>query len=195
MTSTAQEATTGCTGRNLPAPPPSRRYLGAMGAVPLLLALLCVSAFLSLGYGARDVSWGDVLGGLSGRNETLGQAVVQMRLPRTILAALAGAALGVSGAVMQGVAPNSLADPGILGVNAGAAMAVVIAVAWFNMQSLTGFLWVASAGAATPLKLALAGAATSVALASLTLAIILPRGDVAGGASAVADRRCGRCHL
>lgn len=198
MTSTAEEATTGCTGRNVPAPPSSRRYLGAMGAVPLLLALLCVSAFLSLGYGARDVSWSDVLGGLSGRNETLGQAVVQMRLPRTLLAALAGAALGVSGAVMQGLTRNPLADPGILGVNAGAAMAVVIAVAWFNMQSLTGFLWVASAGAAiaaifvyavgslgrggaTPLKLALAGAATSVALASLTLAIILPRGDIAGG--------------
>ncbi|WP_065328127.1 FecCD family ABC transporter permease [Tritonibacter mobilis] len=179
-------------------PADQRRRLNGGVALPLLVVLLVLAVMLSLVFGARDVSWVDVVGGVSGSNETLGQAVVQMRLPRTVLAALAGAALGLSGAVMQGLTRNPLADPGILGVNAGAAMAVVVAVAWFNLQSMTGFLWAASAGAAlaatfvyavgslgrggaTPLKLALAGAATSVALASLTLAIILPRGDIAGG--------------
>ena len=181
--------------------PPARRRSGRFGGMltgPFLaLALICAMA-LSLGLGARDVGWSDIRGGLQGLNDTLGQAVVQMRIPRTVLAVLAGAALGISGAVMQGVTRNPLADPGILGVNAGAAMAVVIAVAWFDMQSLTGFLWVASCGAAgaacfvygvgslgrggaTPLKLALAGAATAVALSSLSTAIILPRADVAGG--------------
>ncbi|TNJ45123.1 iron ABC transporter permease [Phaeobacter sp. B1627] len=181
-------------------PPALRRrghYWPALTGPLLALALIAVMA-LSLGFGARDVGWSDISGGLQGLNDTLGQAVVQMRIPRTVLAVLAGAALGMSGAVMQGVTRNPLADPGILGVNAGAAMAVVIAVAWFDMQSLNGFLWVASFGAAgaacfvygvgslgrggaTPLKLALAGAATSVALGSLSAAIILPRADVAGG--------------
>ncbi|TKA93896.1 iron ABC transporter permease, partial [Cereibacter changlensis] len=112
--------------------------------------------------------------------------------------ALAGAALGLSGAVMQGVTRSPLADPGILGVNAGAAMAVVIGMAWFGIESLSAFLWTAILGAgataalvyaigslgrggATPLKLALAGAATAIAVSSLTVAILLPRADIAGG--------------
>lgn len=164
----------------------------------LLLAALALAAGASLAWGARPVGWQDVLSALQGQNRTLEQAVVQMRLPRTLLAALAGAGLGVAGAVMQGVTRNPLADPGILGVNAGAAMAVVIGVAWFGMQSLQGYLWTAVGGAmaaacfvyaaaslgrggATPLKLALAGAATSAALASFTVAVILPRGDIAEG--------------
>ena len=128
----------------------------------------------------------------------MAQAVVAVRVPRTVLAVLAGAALGLAGAVMQGVTRNPLADPGILGVNAGAAMAVVIGMAWFGLQTLPAFLWTAILGAgvaaafvyaigslgrggATPLKLALAGAATSIAAMSMTRAIVLPRNDIAGG--------------
>lgn len=163
--------------------------------VVLGLGLACL---LSVGFGTRAVSWADVVAGVSGQTDTMAQAVVAVRVPRTVLAVLAGAALGLAGAVMQGVTRNPLADPGILGVNAGAAMAVVIGMAWFGMQSLAAYLWTAVLGAgiaacfvyaigslgrggATPLKLALAGAATSIAAASFTVAIILPRNDIAGG--------------
>lgn len=162
------------------------------------LAVLAGAGLLSIVLGVRDVGWPDIVAGLSGRTETLGQAAVALRMPRTILAALAGAGLGLAGAVMQGVTRNPLADPGILGVNAGAAMAVVIGIAWFGMESLRAFLWTAIGGAAaaacfvyaigslgrggaTPLRLALAGAATSIAAASLTTAIVLPRADILGG--------------
>jgi len=164
-------------------------------AVLLVLACACV---VSVSFGTRDVNWADIVAGVSGTNDTVAQAVVAVRVPRTVLAVLAGAALGLAGAVMQGITRNPLADPGILGVNAGAAMAVVIGMAWFGMETLHAFLWTAILGAgvaacfvyaigslgrggATPLKLALAGAATSIASASFTMAIILPRNDIAGG--------------
>src|SRR5690606_16352201 len=109
-----------------------------------------------------------------------GEAAVAMRIPRTLLALLAGAALGLAGAIMQGVTRNPLADPGILGVNMGASLAVVIGVAWFGIETAYAYIFTAILGAgaaavfvyvigslgrggATPLKLALAGAATSVA--------------------------------
>ncbi|GGE15719.1 ABC transporter permease [Primorskyibacter flagellatus] len=163
----------------------------------VLLALAGACA-LSVSLGTREVSLSEILAGLSGRTDTMSQAVVAVRVPRTLLAALAGAALGLAGAVMQGVTRNPLADPGILGVNAGASMAVVIGMAWFGMQTLGAFLWTAILGAgvaacfvyaigslgrggATPLKLALAGAATAIAAMSLTRAVVLPRNDIAGG--------------
>ncbi|PTR19211.1 iron ABC transporter permease [Cereibacter azotoformans] len=163
----------------------------------LLAAGLVLACALSVTVGTRGVNWPDILGGLAGRTETIGEAVVAVRVPRTLLAVLAGAALGLSGAVMQGITRSPLADPGILGVNAGAAMAVVLGMAWFGMETLSAHLWSAILGAAaaacfvyavgslgrggaTPLKLALAGAATSIAVSSLTVAIILPRGDIAG---------------
>ncbi len=97
-------------------------------------------------------------------------------MPRTVLGVLVGVALGLSGAVMQGVTRNPLADPGILGIEAGASLAVVISIYTFGVTSLTGYVWFAFAGAAvasvvvytlgamgrggaTPIKLALAGAA------------------------------------
>lgn len=185
-------------GQTLKSASPRPGRFGSGWTAVLLLGALGLAVAVSLSWGARSVDWHDVWTALQGDSATLEQAVVQMRMPRSLLAALAGAALGVSGAVMQGVTRNPLADPGILGVNAGAAMAVVIGVAWFDMQSRAGFLWTGIAGAtgtacfvyavgslgrggASPLKLALAGAATSVALASLSVAVILPRGDIAGG--------------
>jgi iron complex transport system permease protein len=163
----------------------------------VLLALVC-ACLLSVGFGTRDVGLCDIRAGLWGATDTMEAAVVAVRLPRTVLALVAGAALGLAGATMQGITRNPLADPGILGVNAGAAMAVVIGIAWFGIATLNGFLWTAILGAglaasfvyaigslgrggATPLKLALAGAATSIAASSFTVAIILPRNDIAGG--------------
>ncbi len=159
------------------------------------LAGLCA---LSVTIGTRDVDWVDISAALAGRADTIGQAAVTVRIPRTLLALIAGAALGLAGSVMQGVTRNPLADPGILGVNMGASLAVVVAVAWFDISSNEAYIWTAILGAgcsaafvytigslgrggATPLKLALAGAATSVAFASMVIAVVLPRNDIAGG--------------
>ncbi|MGU3399188.1 FecCD family ABC transporter permease [Brucellaceae bacterium D45D] len=166
-----------------------------LAVVVVCLLLLC---FLSVSLGTRNVSWADILAALDGHVDSIGQAAVAMRIPRTLLAVLAGSALGLAGAVMQGVTRNPLADPGILGVNMGASLAVVLGVAWFGIASSQAYIWTAILGAglaavfvytigslgrggATPLKLALAGAATSVAFSSMVIAVVLPRNDIAGG--------------
>ncbi|MBZ5487276.1 iron ABC transporter permease [Halomonas aquamarina] len=171
----------------------ARRMAG--GAV--LLGLLALAAMLSVALGARSVGWAEITAALSGQVDTMGDAAVASRLPRTLLAMLAGAALGVSGGVMQGLTRNPLADPGLLGVNAGAALAVVIGIAWLGIDEPQHYIWTAIAGAAvaacavyaiaslgrggaTPLRLALAGAAITAALSSLTTAVVLPRGDIGG---------------
>jgi iron complex transport system permease protein len=169
-------------------------------SLALLLAFLFMLALsaLSVAIGTRVVGWSDIVSALGGRVETIGEAAVAVRIPRTLLAALGGAALGLSGAIMQGITRNPLADPGILGVNMGASLAVVIGVAWFDMASASAYIWTAIAGAGaaalfvytigsigrggpSPLKLSLAGAATSIAFSSLVIAVILPRNDIAGG--------------
>lgn len=166
-----------------------------------MVVAMVVAAALSLGLGVRAVGWADLVAGLAGRTETLAQAVVSLRAPRTALALLAGGALGLAGAVMQGVTRNPLADPGLLGVNAGAALAVVTGMALFGIETVEAFLWAAILGAglaagfvyavgslgrggATPLRLALAGAATAIAAEALCMAILLPRNDIAGGMQA-----------
>ncbi|WP_265500455.1 FecCD family ABC transporter permease [Paracoccus beibuensis] len=178
--------------------PAGRAAAGRAATLLALAVAVVVLGLLSTAVGTRIVAWTDLLAGLQGGTETIGQAAVALRIPRTMLAGLAGAALGLSGAMMQGVTRNPLADPGILGINNGAALAVVIGLAWFGMSAAASFVWVAVLGAAvtatfvyvvgslgrggpTPLKLALAGAATSVAFSSLTLAVVLPRADISGG--------------
>ena len=162
------------------------------------LAVLGLVMIASVAFGSRIVGWSDIVAGVQGHDDNLGQAAVVKRIPRTLLAVLAGAALGLAGAVMQGVTRNPLADPGILGVNMGASLAVVTGIVSFGLSTATGYIWVAVLGAAvtavfvyavgslgrggaTPLKLALAGAAISAALASLISAFILPRSDLATG--------------
>lgn len=162
------------------------------------LAALCLFCALSLAVGTRETSWQDVMTALRGQGDPLLRATVELRIPRTLLAVLSGAALALAGAVMQGITRNPLADPGILGVNTGATLAVVIGIAWFGMSTPYQFVTTAISGAAlaaifvytigslgrggaTPLKLALAGAATSIAFSSLVLAVVLPRNDIAGG--------------
>ena len=173
--------------------PKRLRALWLLAVVAILVALMAASVMI----GSREVSWNDVLAALGGSADGFNEAAVAKRIPRTLLAVIAGAALAVSGAVMQGVTRNPLADPGILGVNMGASLAVVTGIAFFGLAAASTFVWIAIAGAAitaafvygvgslgrggaTPLKLALAGAATSAALASFISAIVLPRGDIAG---------------
>ncbi|MFE6717815.1 FecCD family ABC transporter permease [Streptomyces albidoflavus] len=181
------------------APDAAPRRPAGVRTLWLLAALLVLAGVMvaSLAYGSRDVPWADVQAAIGGADGTLGEAAAAKRIPRTLLAVVIGAALALSGAVMQGVTRNPLADPGILGVNMGASLAVVTGVAFFGLTSPTSYIWVAIVGAAasalfvytvgtlgrggaTPLKLALAGAATSAAFASLVSAVVLPRNDIAG---------------
>jgi iron complex transport system permease protein len=172
---------------------PARVRLAWLLAV---VAVLAVVMLASVAFGSRVVGWSDIVAAFGGTDETLDQAAVVKRIPRTVLAALVGAALALSGAVMQGVTRNPLADPGILGVNMGAMLAIAVAMVTIGLSTATEYIWVAIAGAAlsavfvygvgslgrggaTPLKIALAGAATSAALASLVVAVVLPRGDIA----------------
>ena len=184
----------------IPAPPSalsSRTRSWSVRAIVLLLiaVALVLAAAASVAFGARGVTWSDIVAGVTGSQETLAEAAVAQRVPRTLLAAVVGAALGVSGTLMQGVSRNPLADPGIFGLNNGAALFVVIGITFFGMTDQYSYIWVAMLGAAvtavfvylvgslgrggaTPLKLALAGAATSIALSSLVSAVILPRIEV-----------------
>lgn len=158
----------------------------------LVLAGLCMA---SVAFGVRAVSIDDIVAGVEGNVDSVGAAAVLTRLPRTVLAILVGAALALAGTAMQAVTRNPLADPGILGVSGGAALAVVICLALFGVQGPYALMGAAILGAAaaavfvyaigslgrggaTPLKLALAGAASAAAFASLVSAILLPRVDL-----------------
>ena len=170
------------------------RGAGARWRVPALIAVLAalvVASVLSLVYGSREIPLGEIWPALTAPDpDSIVDAAVQGRVPRTVLALLVGAALGLAGAVMQGMTRNPLADPGILGLNAGASLAVVLGIATVGATTLPQFIWLAFLGAAaagafvyavaslgregaTPLKLALAGAATAAALASLISAVLL----------------------
>jgi iron complex transport system permease protein len=147
---------------------------------------------LGLAVGSRSVSPVTVLQALidpgAGGND--GLVVRDQRLPRTLIGLAVGAALGVAGAVMQGLTRNPIADPGLLGVNAGASLAVVAAITWFGVSGASGYVWFAFAGAAlaaalvhgigslgrdgpTPVTLALVGAAVTAAGTSLTTILLL----------------------
>ncbi len=166
----------------------------ATRALGLGLALLALAGVLlaSVAVGAKGIAPGVVLDALLRPDPAVEDHVIvqDLRLPRTALGLLVGVALGLAGAVMQGLTRNPLADPGLLGVNAGAAFAVVLAIHLLGIASPLGYVWFAFAGAAvaavlvyalsatgregaTPVKLALAGAAVSALLASATTAVLL----------------------
>ncbi|MFC1420931.1 FecCD family ABC transporter permease [Streptacidiphilus cavernicola] len=142
-----------------------------------LLLLLCAA---SLAVGAKEIPLGQVWHGLAHPTGTEDDVIVRsLRLPRTLVAVAAGAALGLSGTLMQALTRNPLADPGLLGVSTGASAAVVSAIAFLGVGSTGGYLWFALAGAgvatvlvcalgglggSSPVRLALAGTAVSAAL-------------------------------
>ncbi|MEB4616462.1 FecCD family ABC transporter permease, partial [Leucobacter sp. M11] len=110
--------------------------------------LLLLVACLSLTIGSRVLPLGDVVDAVFAPDGSAEQLIVtELRLPRTLLGVLVGVALGVSGALMQAVTRNPLADPGILGVNAGAGFAVVLGSAAFGLTRIEQFLPFAFAGA------------------------------------------------
>ena len=158
----------------------------------LLVAALAGTTFLSITLGARDIALADVLTALGswGQDSIESTVTLEVRVPRTIVGLLAGAALGLSGALLQGVTRNPLADPGIMGINAGAAVGVVTAITFLGVSGVSTYIWFAFAGAAlatllvyaigsigrdgaTPIKLALAGAAVTAGLMSYTTAMMM----------------------
>ncbi|MFJ7668762.1 FecCD family ABC transporter permease [Lysinibacillus sp. NPDC097195] len=162
----------------------------------LLFILLCLSVVASLVFGSRMITWSQLLDGLLHSEVASHEAnVVRQRIVRTIFCFMCGAALGVSGALMQSVTRNPIADPSILGVNTGAALFVVCGIAFLHISSAHQYIWLAIIGAlitaifvftvgslgsggATPIKLVLAGAATSAILSSLVVAVMIPRTKV-----------------
>lgn len=166
------------------------RRLGALLAAVLVLAL---AALGSLALGSRPIAPVEVWQALlHGGHGDAAEVVRTMRLPRTLVGLLAGAALGLAGAVMQGLTRNPVAEPGILGIGQGAALGVVSAIAFADVHTLTGYVWFGFAGAgcaavavyavavrgrggATPVKLALAGAAVNALLAAVVSGILTTR--------------------
>ncbi|MBW6440262.1 iron ABC transporter permease [Actinoplanes hulinensis] len=156
------------------------------------LAVLAFACAASIVFGARVISLGEIVSAFTGDADGVAEAAVLQRVPRTLMAVLVGASLGLAGAVLQGVTRNPLADPQLLGVTSGASFFVVVGIAFFGLTSPYSYVWVAIAGCAvcavfvytiasmgsggpTPLKLALAGAVTAAALSSLVSVILLPR--------------------
>lgn len=158
----------------------------------LCLFLLLLLSLLSLSTGSRPIAPADTWNAITAFNpaESTHLLVVELRLPRTILAITVGAALALAGALMQALTRNPLAEPGILGINAGAAAAVAVGLAFFGATSPAQYMWFGFAGAAAaslvvyalgrahdagnnPIRLVLAGAGLSVMLGSFTGIIIL----------------------
>ncbi|MFJ5999954.1 FecCD family ABC transporter permease [Streptomyces sp. NPDC092370] len=167
--------------------PPNRRAVRAFGLL-LSVAILVLVALASTAIGAKELPLGQVWHGLFEDSGTYGDVVVAERMSRTVLGLLAGAALGLAGAVLQALTRNPLADPGLLGINAGASAAVVTAITYFGVTSLSGYVWFAFFGAAavgalvwflggsrgaTPVRLALAGTAISAALYGYLQAVMI----------------------
>lgn len=167
--------------------PPTRRAIRAVGLFVSVLILLAV-VLASIAIGAKQLSLGEVWHGLFESSGTYGDVVVDDRISRTLLGLLAGAALGLAGAVLQALTRNPLADPGLLGINAGASAAVVTAITFFGITSLNVYVWFTFLGAAavgamvwflggsrgaTPVRLALAGTAISAALYGYLQAVMI----------------------
>lgn len=179
------------------APVTVARSRARLAGLVVALAVLVVAVVASIVIGSRDIPLHTIWAVLSGADTTSADAVVmiEVRGPRTIIAILAGLALGVSGALIQAVTRNPLADPGILGVTSGSAFAVAIAVGVLGITAVQGYLWFAFGGAlvttvvvyiigsagrggSSPVRLTLTGVAIGAVLSGITSAIVLadPKG-------------------
>lgn len=164
-----------------------RRVVG----IAVLVALLAVSCLLSVVIGTKTIPLGDVWHALSAPGGAENDLIIrQLRVPRTLVGVVAGACLGLAGALMQGHTRNPLADPGILGITHGAAVGVVLSIYTFGITTALGFVWFGFGGALlgalavfaigslgrggpTPVTLALAGMAISYLLQAVTSALVL----------------------
>ncbi|CAM5448773.1 Iron ABC transporter permease OS=Streptomyces alboniger OX=132473 GN=CP975_15620 PE=3 SV=1 [Streptomyces alboniger] len=166
--------------------------VGRVAVLTAAVVALLLAVLLSLAVGARAVAPSAVLDALAGGEGESAEVVREMRVPRTVVGVLVGAALALAGTVLQGITRNPIADPGILGISQGASVGVVLAIAFAGVHSLTGYVWYAFVGAglasvavyavasggrggATPVKLALGGAAVNALLVSVTTAVLTTR--------------------
>ncbi|MGN0064173.1 MAG: FecCD family ABC transporter permease [Nocardioides sp.] len=150
-----------------------------------MVVALLVAALLSASLGAEPVP----LSALWDASDPE-HGVAAARTDRTLLAAAVGAALGMAGALLQGLTRNPIADPGLLGINAGASLAMVLGISVLGVSGLQSYVWFAFAGAgvaallvhgiasmgpggATPVKIAVAGAALTAAATSLSSGVLL----------------------
>ncbi|TDW21958.1 FecCD family ABC transporter permease [Kribbella kalugense] len=151
-----------------------------------LLALVVGLGFVSLAIGSRPLSLGQVGHAVFAPDGDAASIIVwRLRMPRTVLAVLVGADLAVAGVIMQALTRNRLAEPGLLGVNAGAALTVVLAISLLGVTSVSGYAWFAFVGSAIAaalvywlagrdagdqgrIRLVLAGAAISASISAAT---------------------------
>lgn len=170
----------------------ARSLTRSLAMAVLGLVLLVVLSLSSLVLGARPIAVSSVVDALFAFDGSSVDhiAIMDYRLPRTLLALLCGAGFGVSGALIQATTRNPLADPGILGVNAGAAFFVTLSVGLFGFHSIQATLWfsllgavlvtlavyglgIAGRGGATPVRMVLAGVALSAVLGGISSSITL----------------------
>lgn len=164
-----------------------------MKILGLLIGIILFSVFscISIVYGYTDTTWKMAFQAFTAFDGSSEHLIIQtVRLPRALIGACIGASLGISGALIQALTKNPLADPKILGINSGASFAVVIAVAFFSIGSLSTFIWVAFLGAAvagvivfflgalgkdglSPMKFTLAGAAIWALFSSFTQGVLV----------------------
>ncbi|OYQ66034.1 iron ABC transporter permease [Pseudanabaena sp. SR411] len=169
------------------------RYLRASPITGLVLAAiaLIICLIYSVTLGAREIALEDILKSFTDFDRSFDHLIIQtVRLPRSLMAIAVGAALSVSGALMQGLTRNPLAETGILGISSGGALAVVGTLFVFGNSSLTGYAIAAFVGAAiaafvvyglallgsggaTPLNLTIAGAAVTALISSITTGILI----------------------
>ncbi|MFI0408610.1 FecCD family ABC transporter permease [Actinomadura sp. 3N508] len=186
-----------------PTPPKAAARRGPaahLGRLALLTAVLLVTVVASLAIGAGDVPLGRVLPGTFSPDDTSRPDLIvhELRLPRTVLGIAVGMALGLAGAVMQALTRNPLAEPGLLGVNGGAALAVVIVIGSTQVDDPLVYVWAAFLGAAgaamlvymigargrggaSPARLVLAGAAVEAVFTALTAGLMLLSPSSFGG--------------
>ncbi|TDO52305.1 iron complex transport system permease protein [Kribbella sp. VKM Ac-2527] len=167
-------------------------------ALAVLLLVVVVAFAASLALGSRWLGLGAVARALvDGGGSDADVIVRSLRLPRTVVAVLIGACLGVAGTLMQGHTRNALAEPGIFGVSSGAALAVVLGLQVGVVESVGSTVWCALIGAlvatfgvqrlaargtgASPVGLALTGAAVAALLGAMTSAIVLLDADTLDG--------------
>ncbi|MBB1032631.1 iron chelate uptake ABC transporter family permease subunit [Dietzia sp. SLG310A2-38A2] len=171
-----------------------RRVRIILGLVGLVL-LLALSVALSVMVGSNTLPPGVVWDVLQGGGSPEARFVVQdLRIPRTVTGVIAGVALGAAGALIQAFTRNPLADPGILGVNAGAAFAIAVGVGFFGLSDSSQFVWPAFLGAlvvtvavyligssgrgnADPIRLTLAGVALGAVFSGMTTGLTLSNPD------------------
>lgn len=168
-----------------------------LGIIFVICLGLLITIFLSLKLGTKEINIRDFLAafGMGNTNDDFIKSIIYKRIPRTIFAILAGSSLAISGVLMQSVTRNPIADPGILGINTGASLSVVIGLSFLGISSSISHISFAIIGGLvsaifvyaiavsgkaglTPIKLALSGTCVSMALSSFVSFLILPNNNV-----------------